>query len=138
MKTGTWVKAAIINGDGQVLLLRRSKTDLKRPGELDFPGGAVDAGEDLLAAGSREIREETGITIPIAELKLVSADTMVYEDSDLNVNRLLLVGHIRKVDIKLSSEHDQYEWVDIDTAIRDFKHPFYGAGLRHARDNGLL
>ena len=55
----TTVAVLALTDDGQVVLARQF-----RPGPgailLDLPGGIVDPGEDTLAAGVRELREETG------------------------------------------------------------------------------
>lgn len=45
--------------EAEVLLIRRGKPP--RAGEWSIPGGRVEFGETLLAAASRELREETGI-----------------------------------------------------------------------------
>lgn len=58
------VSAAIIR-DGRVLIGRRNKG--ASTGTFTLPGGVVEAGETLLEAVAREVREETGIAIePLA------------------------------------------------------------------------
>ncbi len=49
------VCAAIFDGDGRVLLERRSDN-----GFWSLPGGAVDVGESVEQAVKREVMEETG------------------------------------------------------------------------------
>lgn len=44
----------------RVLLIQRSSTD-SMPDLWEIPGGAVDAGETILAGAAREVREETGL-----------------------------------------------------------------------------
>ena len=56
------VSAAIFR-DGQVLLGQRSKPPLQ--GVWSLPGGHIEAGEEALAAVTRELLEETGITADI-------------------------------------------------------------------------
>jgi ADP-ribose pyrophosphatase YjhB (NUDIX family) len=54
--------------DGEVLLVRHEK------GGRSYwlvPGGGVDAGETMVAAGAREVLEETGYAVEIGRLLLV-------------------------------------------------------------------
>ena len=44
-----------------VLLTRRPPTMRDHPGQVAFPGGKLDSGEDAIAAALREAREELGI-----------------------------------------------------------------------------
>ena len=46
------------------LLVRRSRRMRHHPGELAFPGGGIDPGEDPVDAALRECREETGMILP--------------------------------------------------------------------------
>lgn len=138
MKNRVIAKTAIINEKGQVLLLKRSRTDPRRPGEQDFPGGQVDAGEELVAAAAREVREESGLDIGLRDLHLVYAATETYEKDGMSVTRLLFAAKVSDPAVTLSSEHEEYGWHDIPDALELFPHPFYGEGLRYAEERGLL
>jgi 8-oxo-dGTP diphosphatase len=105
-------KAVILNREGQVLLLRRSKTDTRCPGEWGFPGGNVEADENFTDGVIREIHEEAGLDVPLESLVLVYTATEEYTEGDMSINRLLFAAQLA--------------------------HPFYGGGLRYARDHGLL
>jgi len=62
------VGAVILDGD-RVLLVKRGQEPLK--GEWSLPGGAVESGETLDAALSREVREETCLDVvvgPVVEV----------------------------------------------------------------------
>jgi ADP-ribose pyrophosphatase YjhB (NUDIX family) len=56
----TVVGAVVLERDGAVLLLRRSRPP--RAGTWVFPGGFVELGETVEEAAVRECREETGVT----------------------------------------------------------------------------
>lgn len=49
------------DGQGEVLLLERASSMRSHPGQAAFPGGALDDGEDAVAAALREAHEETGL-----------------------------------------------------------------------------
>jgi 8-oxo-dGTP pyrophosphatase MutT (NUDIX family) len=55
-------KAVIIDGD-KVLLVRKSSEDPHNPGRWELPGGRMKASEDVNAHITREVREETGLTV---------------------------------------------------------------------------
>jgi ADP-ribose pyrophosphatase YjhB (NUDIX family) len=52
--------------DGKILLVRRAREPAK--GLYTFPGGRVEFGESLANAVTREVREETGLTIEVLGL----------------------------------------------------------------------
>jgi 8-oxo-dGTP pyrophosphatase MutT (NUDIX family) len=139
MKNRILAKTVIVDEVGKVLLLCRSKTDPRRPGEQDFPGGQVEPGEDMAMAAAREIHEEVGLIVDPRDLRLVYAATETYDaDDTISVTRLLFVTRINSPLISLSPEHDAYEWCDVNTAAKLFPHPFYGGGLRYAAEHDLL
>ncbi len=64
----------ILNGDGLLLVRNR-----RRSGEHDWtpPGGVIDAGETLIDGLTREVAEETGVTVsrwrgPVYEVEVVA------------------------------------------------------------------
>ena len=57
------VAAIVTNGDGRILLQRRSDNGL-----WGLPGGSVEIGESVSAAIVREVREETGLTVGVERL----------------------------------------------------------------------
>jgi len=59
------VAVALIDGEGRVLLQRRSATR-SMAGLWEFPGGKIEAGESPEAALIRELHEELGIDVEAA------------------------------------------------------------------------
>ena len=64
----------ILDGDGLLLVRNR-----RRSGELDWspPGGVIDAGETLIDGLTREVAEETGVTVsrwqgPVYEVEVAA------------------------------------------------------------------
>jgi 8-oxo-dGTP diphosphatase len=56
---------ALRNERGEVLICQRPAGKMY-PGEWEFPGGKVEAGERAEAARARELREELGIVVETA------------------------------------------------------------------------
>jgi 8-oxo-dGTP diphosphatase len=130
------VKAVLLNEDGEVLLLRRSMHDDKRPGELDFPGGGVEIGEDVTVAMVREVHEEVGLVINQAEAKIFYAHTDVVGGE--SITRLVFYIRVDKPQIVLSFEHSEYRWVNAEKVSAEFPHPVWGASVDYALKHGLF
>lgn len=101
-------KVITANQEGKMLVLRRSKTDIRRPGQWDFAGGHVDEGEDIMAAARREALEETGLELN--ELQLVFAMSEIVPVHGAGT-WLVFIAHTAELpEVKLSHEHDEYAW----------------------------
>ena len=71
------VGAIIWRGD-QVLLVRRGNPP--RAGQWSLPGGRQELGETVVEAAKREVTEETGLTVEIAEV--VTVVDLIERDDD--------------------------------------------------------
>ena len=91
-------KAVIIKEDGALLLLR-SKGQ-KFPGKWDLPGGHIHVGEDPKDGLTREVHEETGITLTEPIEKLYEEDNMTFYRAQMSDGQ-----------ITLSHEHDEHKFV---------------------------
>src|SRR4051812_44890029 len=54
-----WVNVIALTPDGRLVLVRQFRYG-SNEFSLEIPGGVIDVGEDPIAAGLRELREETG------------------------------------------------------------------------------
>ena len=54
-----WVNVVAVTDEGQLLLVRQFRFG-RHAFTLEIPGGLIEAGEDPVTAGVRELREETG------------------------------------------------------------------------------
>jgi 8-oxo-dGTP diphosphatase len=129
-------KVLLVNSAGEVLTLRRSNTDQRRPGEDDIPGGWVDEGEELSEAAVRETEEEAGIKLNKSDIRLVYAYTAMTDKG--NVVWAFYIGRTEQTEVTLSSEHDRAEWVSLDSAIESFNYKLHKDFLVYVRDNSLL
>lgn len=85
----TWVvAAALINGDGQVLVQKRA-ADRSMAGLWEFPGGKVERKERLEDALARELKEELGIIVSPDDLTPLS-----FASAPLGDKHLLLLLYI--------------------------------------------
>src|SRR5947199_5878516 len=78
--------AAIVR-DGRVLVVRRARPPAG--GLFSLPGGVVEVGETLIEAVTREVREETALSIePVA---LAGYREAIYRDADGRVERHFVI-----------------------------------------------
>lgn len=143
MKTRIIAKAAIFLPSGEVLAVRRSKTDVRRPLQWDLPGGYCDEGELPTVAVIREIQEETGLKVDEVSLCFSKTEirSWINEDrgeSTENVVFLFYKTVTNTKTVKLSYEHSEYEWMKHASAIDSFEYPLHKQFLKHLLDNNLV
>ncbi len=142
MKTRVVQKAVVLNDAGEVLMLRRGKTDTRRPMQWDLPGGLREENEELLAGVEREITEETGLSV--TDLSPVYAKTEIRTwndgktDHTENVVFIFYTAKTASKNVKLSSEHDHFEWQPIKRAIVQFEYYLHKELIQYLLDNKLL
>jgi len=95
--------------DGQILLIRRSVDDFLG-GYYELPGGGVDAGETIEHAAMREMKEETGLEVSRVITTFKGFDYKT--DKKPSVRQINLIIEAKPGEIKLSSEHDDFLWVN--------------------------
>ena len=105
------VSAAIVR-DSKILVVRRARAPAH--GLYSLPGGVVEIGETLTEAVTREVREETGMTIePVA---LAGFREAIVRDADSRVERhfiiLCFAARWRAGEPVLNEELDEARWID--------------------------
>lgn len=107
------VKAFIINDNDEILLVKRSDDDVHKPGVWEVPGGRLDHGENPFEGLKRETLEETGIQIEIRNPLTIHHFTR--EDGG-KITMITFYCKALTHNIKLSEEHTEFIWMDIDGA----------------------
>jgi 8-oxo-dGTP diphosphatase len=106
-------KAIVFDEQDRVLLLHRSEAERKHKAAhgFDFPGGSLQVNETMLDGLTREVLEETGLTMQVI------APVHVYEELQAE-KHLVIVKFVciePQGELRLSEEHDAYEWISVTT-----------------------
>ena len=139
MLTHVVAKTLVFNEEGKVLLLTRSSSDEHRPGGLDLPGGKVEDGEEILAGAVREADEESGLQLNPVDMHWIYADTVATYNTDTkgetNLIRVTFGTRVESPDVKLSDEHDAFDWYTIEEAIQATEGTRYPDILRYMTEH---
>jgi ADP-ribose pyrophosphatase YjhB (NUDIX family) len=106
--------SAVIFRDGQVLLVRRAREPGR--GLYSVPGGRVEHGETLHEAVAREVREETSLSIGIADFagwREVLPNPAAGQPGHYLV--ISFAAHWRDGSVSLNEELDDFRWIFPDT-----------------------
>jgi mutator protein MutT len=121
------LKALLLDTEGRCLLLRRSAASKDNAGKWEMPGGKIDPDESFDVALAREVREETGLTIRLIR----PFETAMSDLPDRQVVYLVMLAQAEPGKVRLSEEHDEFQWVaPSDLEDIDFSPQFRGVG-RH-------
>jgi len=121
-----WVNVIALTPDHRIVLVRQFRYGID-DFSLEIPGGIIDPGEDFLAAGVRELREESGYVGDAARLL-----GSVHPNPAMQSNRchLVLVENARR---EASLDWDPDEEFEIMTLPVDEVYALaYGGGITHA------
>lgn len=121
-----WVNVIALTPEQQLVLVRQFRYGID-DFSLEIPGGVIDAGEDCVAAGLRELREETGYIGERARLL-----GSVHPNPAMQSNRchLVLVENVRR-EAKLDWDPDE-EFEIMTKPVDDVFNLAYSGGITHA------
>jgi len=105
------VSAAILR-DGKVLVVRRANAPAN--GLFSLPGGVVEAGETLVEAVTREVMEETALTIEPLSLAGYR-ETIVRDDDDKVLRHFVILPFAAcwlSGEPMLNEELSEWRWVE--------------------------
>lgn len=113
---------AFIVDKNRLLIVKRSNYTIMKPGIWEIPGGRLNPGEDMIQGLKRETKEETNIDIEV--VRAISMRDFIRDDDQTIKLTIFLCRPLNK-EVKLSNEHTEFEWIDIDKAkekINEFFH----------------
>lgn len=106
------VVGAFIVKNGKFLIVKRSEMDDFLPGLHEIPSGGVDEGEDLKTALSREVLEETGLTINMIDQYINHFDYISGSGKKARQYNFLVSVNNSDPVILNPEEHSDFFWSD--------------------------
>ena len=141
MLTNVVQKTILFNSEGEMLLLKRSRSDIRRPLQWDFPGGLLDAGEDLETGAIREVVEETGLTPTGMKCVFAKSEVSIWkavdQQKERNVVRIYYAATTDSKNVVVSDEHCESLWIMPEEAIKIMQYDRHVEVLKHILDNKL-
>ena len=110
---------ALIEKDGNFLIIKRSKGAKSYPDHWDLPGGKLERGETPIEGLKREVIEETTLEIKVGKpifSYLETAKAFAYV--------VVFECEIISGEIKLSHEHSEYKWVSVEELKKLLVEPY--------------
>lgn len=116
------LKLILVNNKKQILGLNVSFNS-SFAGFYDLPGGRINVNElaqDFSTTLKREVKEEIGnikfklVTTPITATKYIVPGKFFKNKKDLNMIYIFFVAKYISGKIKLSWEHKDYQWLDVN------------------------
>lgn len=105
-----YVRAIVINDDGELLMLRKTSSQKIAPGLWLLPGGTLEFGETALVSVRRELKEEVGLTVTAAQL--IGQDMRVIGSTHWQGLIFLIKGDTSVISNLEPDKHELIEWKD--------------------------
>jgi 8-oxo-dGTP diphosphatase len=112
LATTLLVGRAVIKDEDRILLVQRAHDDKRNPGMWEFPGGKIDANEDLMAGVVREVFEETGLVVRADSLVGYIENELVHSGKYEGYLYVALFYAAQRLsgDLAISFEHADAVW----------------------------
>lgn len=110
MPYGLTVRGVIKNDNDDILVVKRHPKSRTDPEMWELPGGKVEKGEDFDVALVREIKEETGLDVEIADFCEAIQNDYMHKRT---VQVMMYLKNI-KGEVEISDEHIDWMWASLD------------------------
>ena len=101
------------NTNDKILLLRRSENETSQHGLWELPGGKLEKKQTPKEAALSETLEEAGVEPLIIRTLKPHIDDKMEKIYHGFISRIMA----KKIDVKLSDEHDKYSWMTVKEAM---------------------
>ena len=115
------IVSALIKKDDKYLFIKQNKEGGASPSTLHIPGGGLDAGEDLIEAIKREIKEETDLEITDVKPFDFDSDVLDYKGEPTQLIFLRFLANYQSGDARPGDDAKEIIWLDRE-AIKQYKH----------------
>ncbi|MFH0970666.1 MAG: NUDIX domain-containing protein [Candidatus Diapherotrites archaeon] len=110
------------------IIYRGKKFLLLRPTRSRYwsaPKGRMEKGENEEQTARREVFEETGLKniVFYPKFRRVNVYTMMREHGPIERHVIFFLGETKSGDVKLSDEHNAFEWLGFEESIHRVKFP---------------
>jgi len=102
---------ALVRKDGRILSMRRSLSKDASPGIWEALSGRMEPGESPLEAVRREIAEESGLEVDVHPRPWAAHGS---ERAGVPMLIVYYLADWMSGDVRLSEEHDAFEWLGAD------------------------
>ncbi|WP_406237496.1 NUDIX hydrolase [Nocardia sp. NBC_01009] len=124
------VSALVRDAQGRILMIHRTDND-----RYSIPGGALEAGETITEALTREVKEETGIDVRVADLIGIFSNpehVIAYDDGEVR-QEFSICFHADPIggELRTSSESKDVRWVEPNEISSLNVHPSIVLRIEH-------
>jgi len=113
MEYGLTVRGIIKNSHGEILILKRHHKSKTNPLKWELPGGKIEKCEYFDEALVREISEESNLKCEVGDF----CEAVQDDFSHKRTVQLIMYMENAEGNVKISDEHEDYMWADIDTIL---------------------
>ncbi len=114
------VVKTVIEDGGKYLFIRRKDDSKFFPGQWDFPGGKLYAGEEPSDGAARETREETSLNVIIDQMILEEDHT----ENETQIHYKLFSTSSYEGEVKLGQDHSEFKWLSMEEVHDYLTTPF--------------
>ena len=107
---GLTMRSVVKNKKGKILILRRHPKSKTNPHKWELPGGKIEKGEFFDEALIREVKEETNLDVKVGDFCEAVQDDYPHK----RTVQLIMYSKDISGEVKISDEHDDWMWADID------------------------